>query len=299
MSPVLGLCLLLLSVALALGVVPWLLRERARARLHGAPTGEAAGGRGRPRGLTRWLVRAGFRGRRTPAWLIGSGAVALALAIGAVLLWEGAGWADSLVSGVGVVPGPAGALMALVLRAGPVIVFASLALAPWLVVRAARRARVAAVEQDLPVSLELLATLGEAGFGFDAAVERLLTSQPAGRPLVEELRQYQRDTLAGMSRSEALRRLAERVDVPAMTILATALVQAEQMGSSVAGVLRTQAEDLRNLRRERALARAEALEVKLVFPLVICFLPGLFVAAAGPAFYQFVQLIDRIARQGG
>jgi len=70
------------------------------------------------------------------------------------------------------------------------------------------------------------------------------------------------------------------------------------MGSSLGGVLRTQADDLRNLRRERALAEAESLEVKLVFPLVICFLPGIFVAAAGPAFYQFVQLIDRIVREG-
>ena len=63
-------------------------------------------------------------------------------------------------------------------------------------------------------------------------------------------------------------------------------------------MLRTQSEDLRQFRRERALAKAEALEVKLVFPLVLCFLPGLFVAVVGPSFYQFVQLIDRILRGG-
>lgn len=296
MSPLLGLLLLLTSVALALVAVPWLLRERARGRLY---AGETQTGRGRPRGLARWLVRAGFRRRRAPAVFVACCVGALALAGVAVLLWLGAGLGELLVAGVGVVPGPAGALMALVLQAGPLILFASLALAPWLLVRSARRARVTAIEQDLPVSLELLATLGEAGFGFDAAVDRLVASQPAGQPLVGELRLYQRDALAGMPRIEALRRLAERVDIPAMTVLATALIQSEQMGSSLAGVLRTQAEDLRNLRRERALAQAESLEVKLVFPLVICFLPGLFVAAAGPAFYQFVQLIDRIARGGG
>lgn len=299
MSPLLGLLLLLASVTLAAVAVPWLLRERARGRLYAGEASESRTGRGRPRGLARWLVRAGFRRRRAPAAFVASSVAALALAGVAVLLWLGAGVGDLLVSGVGGIPGPAGALLALVLQAGPIIVFVSLAVAPWLVVRAARRARVAAIEQDLPVSLELLATLGEAGFGFDAALHRLLASQPAGQPLVGELRLYQRDALAGMPRSEALRRMADRIDIPAMTVLATALIQSEQMGSSLAGVLRAQAEDLRNMRRERALAQAESLEVKLVFPLVICFLPGLFVAAAGPAFYQFVQLIDRIARGGG
>ena len=296
MTPLLGLLLLLASVVIALVAVPWLLRERARGRLY---TEAPRSTRARPRGLARWLVRAGFRRRRAPAVFIASCVTTLALAGTTVLLWLSAGLGDLLVEGVGVLPGPAGALFALVLRSGPIIVFLGLALSPWLVVRAARRARVAGIEQDLSVSLELLATLAEAGFGFDAAVDRLLSSQPSEQPLVEELRLYQRDALAGMPRTEALRRMAERIDIPAMTILATALIQSEQMGSSVAGVLRTQAEDVRNLRRERALAVAEALEVKLVFPLVICFLPGLFVAAAGPAFYQFVQLIDRIARTGG
>lgn len=298
MSPLAGLLLLAASTALALVAVPWLLRARARGRLYSGRPEETTPRRDSG-GLGRWLVRAGFRRRGAPTTFVASALCALALAGFASLLWMGTGLGENLAAGAGDIPGPAGALMALVLRAGPLILFLGIALAPWLLVRGARRRRVAEIEQDLPVALELMATLGEAGFGFDAAVDRLLTSQPVRQPLASELRLYQRDALAGMARTEALRRMAWRVEVPAMTVLSTALIQAEQMGASLAGVLRTQAEDLRNLRRERALAQAEALEVKLVFPLVICFLPGLFVAAAGPAFHQFVQLIDRIARGGG
>jgi len=299
MTPLAGLLLLLASVALLLVALPAFLRARARQRLYVGAAEEARAGRAHPGWVGPLLSRAGFRRRGASALFVASALGALVLAAAAAFTWLGTDLGETLAAGVGVVPGPAGALMALVLQAGPLILFLAIALAPWLVVRAARRARVAAIEQDLPASLELLSTLGEAGFGFDAAVDRLLASQPARQPLVQELRFYQRDALAGMPRVDALRRMAERVGVPAVSVLATALVQAEQMGSSLAGVLRTQAEDLRNLRRERALAQAEALEVKLVFPLVICFLPGLFVAAAGPAFYQFVQLIDRIARGGG
>jgi len=296
MSPwALGVLLVALAATLFGVGVPALLRARARQRLYADAVERAREGSGR---LRHWLSRAGFRRRGAPVAFVVACIGALTLASGATFLWLGADLGESLAEGVGVFPGPAGALTALVLQAGPLIVFLVLALAPWLVVRSARRSRVAAIEQDLPVTLELLATLGSAGLGFDAAVDRLLASQPARRPLVEELRFYQRDALAGTPRVEAFRRMAERVDVPAVTVLATALAQAEEMGSSLGGVLRTQADDLRNLRRERALAEAESLEVKLVFPLVICFLPGIFVAAAGPAFYQFVQLIDRIVREG-
>jgi len=290
---------ILMCVGLVWAARTWGARERARARLQDSAV--AASGRPADRigGLRVWLLRAGYRRREAPVLFGLACAGALVLAALSLALWVGEGIGAALAEGAVFVPGPAGALVALVLEAGPAILFLGLALAPWLRVRAARRARVESIEQDLPLTLELLATLGEAGHGFDAAVERLLASQPRQRDLARELRLYQRDVLGGRPRTEALRRLADRVDVPGVSVLVSALVQAEQVGSSLAGVLRIQAEDLRNHRRERALAQAEALEVKLVFPLVLCFLPGLFVAAAGPAFHQFFQLIDRIVRSGG
>ncbi len=75
-----------------------------------------------------------------------------------------------------------------------------------------------------------------------------------------------------------------------LSTFVSALVQAEQMGIGLADVLRRQADDLRGRRREQALLRAQALPVKLVIPLVICFLPGIFVFTLGPALYSILRL---------
>jgi pilus assembly protein TadC len=163
-------------------------------------------------------------------------------------------------------------------------------------VRRARRQRVTEIEQDLPLFLELLATLGEAGLGFDAALARILDAQPGERVLMQELRTFQVEVLAGRPRIQVLRRLSRRVDVTTFTIFISALVQAEQSGAGIAGVLRRQAEDARDRRRERTLQIAAALPVKLLFPLIICFLPGIFVAALGPTAHQFFQFIDNLTR---
>ena len=102
--------------------------------------------------------------------------------------------------------------------------------------------------------------------------------------------------LIGSPRVGSLRRLARRADVAPLTVFISAVVQAEQVGASVAGVLRRQADDLRLRRRERALAVAATLPVKLLFPLVICFLPAIFTFTLGPTFYQFFQFVDSVIR---
>jgi len=81
-----------------------------------------------------------------------------------------------------------------------------------------------------------------------------------------------------------------------LTIFVSALVQTEQMGAGVSDVLRRQADDLRGRRRENALAVAAGLPVKLLFPLVICFMPGILVATLGPTFYQIFQFLDNLSR---
>lgn len=287
----------LVSSAVLVAGLAWTRRLRARTRLYDDVDIERIAPR--PGAMRRWLQRAGIRGRTATTAYLAALIGATTLAVVAIVLWFGLRLGPFLAEGLVIIPGPAGALLSAVVQGGPVILVVGLAATPWLYVRNARRARVESIEQDLPISLELLATLSEAGFGFDAAIEKLLEMQDRDRALADELRQFQREVLAGMGRVEALRRLDQRASVPALTVLTAALVQAEQVGASTAGVLRTQAEDLRSLRRERALAQAEALEVKLVFPLVICFLPGLFVAAVGPPFYEFVKLIDGLIRSGG
>jgi tight adherence protein C len=166
-------------------------------------------------------------------------------------------------------------------------------------VRSARRKRVELVEQDLPLAMELLATLSEAGLGFDSALSRILKTRLAGRPLASELRIYQSDLLAGRPKIDSLRRLSGRLRISSISILVSALVQAEQMGMGIAKVLRSQADDIRARRRERAIAFANALPVKRLFPLVICFLPGLFVWTLGPAFVQLFKLTETFTRGGG
>jgi len=84
-----------------------------------------------------------------------------------------------------------------------------------------------------------------------------------------------------------------------LSIFVSALVQTEQVGAGVSDVLRRQADDLRGRRREEALTKAASLPVKLLFPLVICFLPGILTATLGPTFYQIFQFLDNIARTRG
>jgi pilus assembly protein TadC len=193
-------------------------------------------------------------------------------------------------------PGGVGDIFLPILYLGPWTFATILTCLPWLVVQRTRRRRVESMEQDLPVTLELLATLGEAGLGFDAALARLLDSQPYDRPLSRELRTFQLDTLSGRSRAECFRRLAARVDLPALSTFVSAIVQAERVGAAVAGVLRQQADDLRDRRRENAMALAMSLSVKRLFPMMICFLPGIFVATLGPTFFQFFQYAETILR---
>ncbi|MBM3996906.1 MAG: type II secretion system F family protein [Planctomycetes bacterium] len=249
--------------------------------------------------LRRWLFRAGFR---TPsavtiyvfATILCAG-LGLLIALTVIL----AGWMQLARSAVGQVPGGLSDILIPLVYLAPWAVLLLLASVPTMVVRAARRNRVTEVEQDLPITLELLATLSEAGLGFDAALERVLQSQDATRVLVQEFRILQMEILAGRPRIQCLRRLSWRLDVMSLSIFVSALVQTEQVGAGVSDVLRRQADDLRGRRREEALTKAASLPVKLLFPLVICFLPGILTATLGPTFYQIFQFLDNIARTRG
>jgi len=197
------------------------------------------------------------------------------------------------------IPGSAGDMMTLILQTGPWIIFVVAGLVPMIVVRSQRRSRVRAIEQDLPLALELFATMAEAGLGFDAALAKIIRAQGDGRALSSEFMYFQKDVLAGIPRSQALRQLARRVNVSSLTSFTSAIIQAEQVGASMAETLKHQAEDLRQRRREEALLQAQALPVKLVFPLVICFLPGIFVSTLAPVLYQMVQVADSVLRSSG
>ena len=249
--------------------------------------------------LTWWLFRAGYRAPGAATAFVVTTVLFGGVGLVVVYLFYALRLLPGLLRGLEDLPSGLGDIFVPFAYAAPWIVLALFASIPTLRVRRARRQRVALVEQDLPITLELLATLGEAGMGFDAALDRILDSQDDDRPLAEELRLFQLEVLAGRPRTESLRRLSRRLDVPSFTVFVSALVQAEQVGSGVAEVLRRQVEEVRNRRRENALTLAASLPVKLLFPLILCFLPGIFIAVLGPTFYQFFQLIDSLNRGRG
>ncbi|GJM20485.1 MAG: membrane protein [Planctomycetota bacterium] len=246
-------------------------------------------------GLSAWLLRAGLRGPNAiRRFLIALGlCVVLGACVGLLLSHLDAG--QMLALWTADVPGGFGDVFVPMLMASPWLAFVFVACMPWLWVRRARRRRVESIERDLPVVLELLATLGEAGFGLDAGLRRVLEVQDARRPLAQELRHFQQDALAGIPRTTALRRLSSRIELTSVSILVSALLQAEQVGAALAETLRSQAQDLWSRRREDALTRAQALPAKLAFPLVLCFLPALFVITLGPILVEFVQLAESVS----
>lgn len=244
--------------------------------------------------LGRWLYLSGYRARGASAMFVLATLACLGGGALIAILAQESGITSTAIAAARGVPGGMGDLASPILSAGPWILMVLLAMLPWSVVNSARKKRVQAVEQDMPVTLDLMSTLSESGLGFDSALSKVIESHREERPLVSELKTFQLEVIGGISRVECFRRLARRLEVPSMTIFVSALVQAEQVGAGYARVLRIQADDLRNRRREEANMMAQALMVKLVFPLVICFLPGIFVSTLGPIFLQFVKLADSV-----
>jgi tight adherence protein C len=291
----------LAAVLVYMGVMNWSIRRGALLRLYAMDDGSALAGQdtsARDGALARWLARAGYRQQNAQTIFIAATAGCVLVGL-AVSQFYRLALLRPLLRAIANVPGSAGDLLALVLIAGPWILLMVSGFVPTLVVRGARRLRVRAIEQDLPLALELFATMAEAGLGFDAALAKVVRAQGSSRPLASEFLNFQYDMMAGMSRTQALRQLGRRVDVQSLSTFTSALVQAEQVGASMAETLQHQANDLRQRRRENALLQAQALPVKLVFPLVVCFLPGIFATTLAPVLFQMVQVANGVLLSSG
>jgi tight adherence protein C len=162
-------------------------------------------------------------------------------------------------------------------------------LLPDLLLSSAASRRQGQILLALPDTLDQITISVEAGLGFEAAMAR------AGRsgegPLADELVHTLQEVQAGLSRAEAMRNLAERTDVAELRHFILAVRQAESYGIPIAQVLRVQAGELRVKRRQRAEERAMKLPVKVVFPLVLCILPAIFVVVLGPAVMRVADSI--------
>jgi tight adherence protein C len=149
----------------------------------------------------------------------------------------------------------------------------------WLISRIRRRQTV--ITKSLPDSFDLVTTCVEAGLGLDGALARV--AEKVQGPFAEELSRTLREVGMGRMRRDALRELGERTGVPDLITFVNAVVQAEQMGTGIGQVLRVQSEQLRLRRRQRAEEMANQAPVKMVFPLVLCIFPTLFMIILGPA----------------
>jgi tight adherence protein C len=143
------------------------------------------------------------------------------------------------------------------------------------------KARSLALTLQLPDALDLLTISVEAGLGFDAALAKVVEKMKG--PLIDEFRQALAEVRMGRARREALRDVANRADAQPITNFVGAIVQAEQLGVPIAKVLQIQSDQLRIQRRQRAEEAAAKAPVKMLFPMVGCIFPTIFIVILGPA----------------
>jgi tight adherence protein C len=160
-------------------------------------------------------------------------------------------------------------------------------LAPDSVISSKAEDRQKEILDSLSDTLDLLTISVEAGLSLNASIAQVVHNVPG--VLSQEFARMLQEIQLGVSRSEAFRHLAERTDVDELNAFALAMIQADVFGVSISSVLRTQAQQLRIKRRQRAEAKAQQTPVKIVFPLILCVLPALFVVIVGPGAIRIVQ----------
>ena len=165
-------------------------------------------------------------------------------------------------------------------------------LLPGMVLARMAKRRAHRIRLSLADMLDLLVVSVEAGLGLDQALTRVGQELAFAYPeLADELRLINLELRAGKPRPEALRNLADRTGVDDLSSLVTMLIQTDKFGTSVAQSLRVYSETLRTKRRQRAEEAAAKTGVKMVFPLVLCIFPAIWVITIGPAAIRFVRVL--------
>lgn len=168
-------------------------------------------------------------------------------------------------------------------------------LVPGFLVSRRASARQKEITLGLPDALDLLVICVEAGLGLNLALIRVAKEiRHASTRLAEELGITNFQIRTGVPREEALKNLADRNGVPDLRALASTIIHTERFGTSIAQSLRVHADDLRLKRKQRAEEAAAKTTIKMVFPLVLCVFPELFIVVLGPAVLQIFQTLSAL-----
>jgi tight adherence protein C len=161
---------------------------------------------------------------------------------------------------------------------------------PAMNLREKAQTRQKSIALQLPDTLDLLTISVEAGLDFMGAMRRVVEKHRPG-PLKEELERFFKQTELGRPRREALREMANRVQLQDMSAVVSALIQADRLGVSIGPILRAQSDMLRTRRGQRAEKAAQEAPVKMMAPLMICIMPSVFIMILAPVIIQMLANI--------
>lgn len=165
------------------------------------------------------------------------------------------------------------------------LVFSVLAPYAWLYYTADKRVKI--IERTLPDAIDLLVVSVEAGLGFDMALSKV--SERMKGPLGDEFTKALNEMKMGKSRQASFKDLSSRIRSDSLSSFLSMIIQGTTMGFAIGPILRIQSETMRRIRRQKAEEAAMKAPIKMVFPLVLCIFPALFIVILGPAVIQIVK----------
>ena len=161
--------------------------------------------------------------------------------------------------------------------------------APMIIVGRRARTRLQEIEYDLPELIDLLVVAVEAGLGFGAAIKA--ASERLAGPLGAEMRLMLQEQKMGLTVTEALKNVLNRIETPSLRSFVRSVVQGEQLGISIGQVLRSVADEMRKRRKAAAEERAQKAPIKMLFPLIFLIFPAMFIVLLGPAIFAFLDAL--------
>jgi tight adherence protein C len=169
---------------------------------------------------------------------------------------------------------------------------AGLFFVPDLLVYNAGLRRQQELRKGMADALDMLTVCVEAGQGFDGAL--LQVARAVTGPIAGEFARVLSEIQIGKSRAEAFGSLGERTTAPEVKNFVSALVQADRLGLPIANVLREQSREMRMVRRQRAEEKAQKVPVKIIFPMLLCIFPAMFIVIIGPGAIRMIETFSRL-----